>query len=253
MEGKKINSRKLYTIGLLLVLTAIAAGACTKGGGKCLTSYGNLISVERETGDFDSIAIYDYVNVFLTQDTVNKVRVETGEHVVSGISTEVVNRQLIIHNYNKCNWLRDYSKPVNVYISVRNLFKIYYNSAGNLTTLNPLSSDELWVDLWGGSGSVLLDLNIHSGTFIQHMGTADLTLTGLCRICSLYAGDYGPFHCENLETGYTFITSRSSNNCYVQAERVLEATILSIGDIYYHGTPDTLKVDIQGTGKLIPY
>jgi len=253
MPEKKITDMRKLFPELFLTSLCLLILSCNREDGKCFSSFGQVVTETRETGSFDSIAVYDYVNVFLIQDTLDQVTVETGRNIIQGISTTVVNRQLQIRNYNQCNWLRDYSKPVNVHVSVKNLHKIFYNSSGNLITLNAISSDNLWVDLWGGCGSVDITLNIHSGTFIQHQGTADLTLRGLCRICSLYAGDFGPFRCENLVTGYTFITSSSSNDCYVMAERVLDVTILSVGNVYFRGDPDTLRVKIQGSGKLIPY
>ncbi|MEI6454707.1 MAG: head GIN domain-containing protein [bacterium] len=235
--------------GILLALL----NSCAKEGGKCLSSTGPIIMQERNIPDFDSISVNDYVNLILTQDTVNRVFVEAGQNIIGGISTNVEGTLLIIHNYNECNWTRNYSKPINVYVSVKNLMKLSYNSSGDVTTSNALMSSNLWVDVWGGCGTIDLELNLYQGTFIEHMGTADFKLRGICKISSIYAGDFGLFDCRDMETGYTYIKNYGSNDCYINVSKYLDATVGSIGSIYYRGGPDTVYTAIYGNGVIEPF
>jgi len=234
----------IYMIGLI---------SCSKDGGSCLTNTGPVIIQERFISDFDSISINDYVNLILTQDTINRVSVEAGEKIINGISTQVIDRELFIYNKNECNWLRSYNKPINVYLSVKNLMKVYYNSSGNITTTNAIESPVLWIDAWGGCGTIDLELKVDQGTFIQHMGTANFKLHGKSKISSIYAGDFGLFDCQDLETAYSFIKNYGSNDCYIKVTKYLDATIGSIGNIYYHGIPDTLYISIYGSGVVEPF
>jgi len=238
---------------LLLLLFPFIWMGCEQSDTNCLTSNGKTIRQERIIGDFDSIDVGDYVNLIITQDSVNRVSVESGQNIIDGITTEVANRQLVIRNINKCNWLRSYDIPVNVYISVKNLMKIYYLSSGNITTTNTLKSYSLTVEVWGGCGTIDLDMDVYQGYFVLQMGTVDLNLHGHCSINSIYSGDYGPFYCKNLKTGYSFVINKSSNDCYVNASQYLEATIGSIGNIYYTGNPDSLDININGSGTVIPF
>jgi len=227
--------------------------SCKKDGGACITNTGKVIIQERFVGDFDSISMNDNVNLILTQDTVNQVKVEGGQNIIQGITTKVTNHLLIIHNQNTCNWLRSYHSPLNVYVSVKNLWKVIYNSSGNLTSSNAIASDIFIVDAWGGCGTINVELNIKDGFFLQHMGTANFILRGRCNINSVYAGDFGSFQCSELLTGYTFIKNYGSNDCYVNASRYLDATIGSIGNIYYSGNPDTVYTHINGSGVVQPF
>jgi hypothetical protein len=244
--------RTIKTMIFLLPALWIGLSGCSKSG-ECITNTGTIIREERRLGDFDSINVQDYVNLILTQDSVNRVVVEAGENVISGITTEVVNNELLINNTLRCNWLRSYSKPMNVYIHARNLQKIYYNGSGNITSTNVLKPYGLILDIWGGCGSINLDLDIVQGVFLLHLGTVDITLRGKCAVCSIYQGDYGIFKCGELKAGYSYITNKGSNDCYVNAWQYLSAIIGSIGNIYYTGNPDTVKVLVNGKGKLIPY
>lgn len=225
--------------------------SCSKDGGNCVSSSGEVIMQNRQLSEFDSIRVYDYLNVILIPDTYNNVTVEAGRNIITGISTEISGRELILRNNNNCNWLRNYSKPINVYLTVKNLQKIHYESSGNISCTDTIRSGLLKIEMWGGAGNIDLKVNIGEGFFIQQIGTSTLTLNGKCGISNVYAGDFGLLQLKGLKTGYTFVTNNSSNDCYVSATYALEATISSIGNIYYSGNPRNIKYDITGSGKLI--
>jgi hypothetical protein len=245
--------KRKYSFTFIFLIVLLGLAGCEKSGVNCITSNGKTIRQERILEDFDSIDIRDHVNLIISQDTVNHVTVESGQNIISGITTEVIDRQLIIRNLNKCNWLRSYDVPVNVFVSVKNLMKIYYLSSGNVTTANTLKSYSLIVEIWGGSGTIDLDLDIFQSYFVIQMGSADVNLHGSCAINNIYSGDYGLFQCKDLKTRYTFVTNEGSNDCYVNSTYFLEANIGSIGNIYYTGNPDSVVTQIQGSGQVIPF
>jgi hypothetical protein len=250
--SSKMKKRR-YSFPALFLIVLFGWAGCEKLGVNCITSNGKTIMQERILADFDSIDVRDYVNLIILQDSVNKVTVESGQNIISGITTEVINRQLIIRNLNKCNWLRSYNVPVNVFISVKNLMKIYYLSSGNVSTTNTLKSKSLTIEAWGGCGKIDLDMDIYQGYFALQIGTADFNLHGSCGISNIYSGDYGFFQCKNLKTRYTYVINSGSNDCYVNSSYLLEATIGSIGNIYYTGNPDSVVTHIQGAGQVIPF
>ena len=245
--------KQRYTFPFLFLIVIFGWAGCDKSGVNCITNNGKTIIQERILENFDSIDVRDYVNLIITQDSINKVMVESGQNIISGITTEVIDRQLIIRNLNKCNWLRSYDVPVNVFVSVKNLMKIYYLSSGNVSSTNTLKSYSLTVEAWGGGGTIDLDLDNFQGYFVLQMGTADFNLHGSCAINNIYSGDYGLFQCKNLKSRYTFVTNTGSNDCYVSSSYFLEATIGSIGNIYYTGKPDSVVTHIQGAGQVIPF
>jgi len=246
--------RKIIAALFLLALTpgALFTG-CTKNGGVCVTNTGPVITQDRSLSGFDSISLFNYVNLILTHDSVDKVVVEAGQNIIGGISTRIENRQLIISNNNSCNWLRSFKQPINVYVSCRNIWRIYYQSSGNITSLNTLKFDSLKVEVWGGCGTIDLDLKIFSGYFILNTGTADFRLRGHCDINSVFTGEYGKFDGTDLYTRYSFITNNGSNDSYVRVSEHLEGIIGNIGNIYYTGNPKTIEETVTGSGKMIPF
>ena len=243
---QKRNLNLALTCFLLLVISG-----CGKTGIDCITNTGEIITEERSVDEFDSIVLNNNVNLFISKDSISKVVVEAGKNILPNIITTVENKQLTIGNENRCNWVRSYSKPINVYISTPYLYKIYYNSSGDITSLNTLEFDSLRLEAWGGCGTIELDIDIYQGYFYLQIGTLDIHLKGSCGIASIYSGDFGLLDARELQSGYVFIASQSSNDCYVNANHELHATIESIGNIYYYGSPQEITTTINGTGIVI--
>ena len=243
-QQRKIN------LFLACILLLVISG-CGKTGIDCITNTGEVIQEERSVGMFDSIVLNNNVNLFISKDSIRKVVVEGGKNILTNIITTVENKQLTIGNENRCNWVRSYSKPINVYISTPYLYKIYYNSSGNINSLNTLEFDSLRLEVWGGCGTIDLDINVYQGYFYLQMGTSDIHLKGSCGIASVYTGDFGLLDARELQSGYVFVASRSSNDCYVHATQELAATIESIGNIYYYGNPKKISTTINGEGSVI--
>jgi hypothetical protein len=252
---KRLSDKLQRSFGPLMMLffaAALLLSGCGKNGGVCVSNSGQLTRQVRIVADFNLINLNDNVSLILTTDSLSQIVVEAGRNIIGGISTKVENGQLTIVNNNTCNWLRDYSKPINVYISSRKLWKIKYNGSGDVTTTGTLKLDSLAVEVWGGCGTIDLSLDIWQGSFSLNMGTVDIRLRGVSAITSVYTGDYGLYDGRNLKTGFTFITSKGSNDAYVWAINSLNATIQSIGNIYYTGNPAAITTSITGAGKIIP-
>jgi hypothetical protein len=245
--------KKWIPICILFLSIILGNIGCEKSGTNCLTNTGKVIFDKRIVSDFDSIDVGDYVNLYLTQDSVIDVTVESGQNIIDGITSEVNNRTLFIRNVNKCNWLRSYNTKVSVHVSVKNLAKIFYNSSGNINTVNTITSSKLSVIAWGGCGTIDLKLNIKEGAFSLVMGTADFKLHGHSSITSIFSRDFGLIDARDLTTGYTFVKNEGSNDCYVNCSQFMEATIGSIGNIYYTGSPDSVITYIYGSGQVIQF
>ncbi len=243
----------VYRVSVAFLFAGVFLSSCLKDGGNCLSPSGPIITQDRHVADFDSIRMLDNVDVVLLQDSVNRVRVEAGENIIGGIRTDIAGRELIIANNNVCNWLRSYSAPIRVYVSVKNLLKIHYNSSGDISCPDTIRTGYFKIEMWGGCGNIGLKLVTDDGYFIQYIGTATLKASGTCKISNVHASDYGLLHLGNLRTGYTFVTNNSTNDCYVNAVHDLDATISSIGNIYYKGEPEAINLTVTGTGKLIRY
>lgn len=261
MERRPSIKKILSPLSALVILPvlAILSTGCSKEQGVCFSNSGPMIDQERTIDSCSQIDIRDHLNLILTDTPPGTITVECGKNIIGGIKTEVSDGILYLSNENKCNWLRDYGAPINVYVSGKGIWRIVYNSSGNVTTTKALTYDSLKVEIWGGCGVVDLSVSVIKGMFSLNMGTADLILHGNSDEIYLYAGSYGKFDGTSLVTKWAHAVNKSSNDTYIRVESatdpttLLEATILSIGNIYYTGNPQTIKADIRGSGDVIPF
>ena len=237
---------------LFFLLCSITLTSCEKlDVGDCFMGAGNTIIVTRDLDDFNHISLNDNINLIITQDTRCGVKIEAGENLIPSIITEVSDHRLIIRNNNICNWVRSYNKEIDVYVSVEELISIEYISSGNVLSTNTIVTDSLSVAVWDGSGIIDLDIETRISALSLHYGAVNFSVRGKSNVNFIYAASYGPFFCENLETAFTFMNNRGSNDCYVYCTKHLGVDIEYTGNIYYKGNPETISANITGTGQLI--
>ncbi len=219
----------------------------------CFKSTGNIIKEERVAGNIKKIELYENINLIITQDTVNKITVEAGEHLLPLIITEMDNDTLVIKNNNKCNWVRSFKKEINVYVTVKDLAQITTYGSGDVISTNTLTNDFLMLEMWSGGGSADLTINATESYFKIHTGSSDITVKGFSNSNYIYLGGNGWMWCDNLFTNFTEVTSLGTGDCYVNVSQALNVSIYYIGNVYYSDNSNLsiIYTDTSGAGKLI--
>lgn len=235
------------------MIAVAVLGSCKKGGlSDCSFTTGEITTENRSIGDFSNILLKDNVNLILERTNTSGLVVEAGSNLLNGISTSVNEKgTLEIRNNNQCDWARDYNTPINVYLNYNNIDTIEYRSIGNITTVDTLHTDSLWLRVMEGSGKIDLTVDLVRYYCEFHYGTADVIVDGNCKLSFVYSASFGLVDLRDLSTDVVFVTSRSSNNTFVNAKNILEANIANIGDIYYNGNPYNIKLNKTGFGNLI--
>lgn len=232
---------------IAIALSFFILNACQKG---CLTSTGEEITTERIGGEFNHIQIWDNVDVQITQSDENRIQVKAGENIIDDIETRMEEGVLIIRNNNTCNWMRSYTKKIEVQVEVKQLYEIEMRGVGEISSTNAINSDSLMLNVWDAAGKVDLTIDTKKSTIRYHIGTADIIYRGKTRLSYISSNSYGPVDARDLESEQTYISTIGSNNNYVWATEILEATVGSIGNIYYKGDPKILKTFFNGSGKI---
>lgn len=235
----------------ILILTVLFS--CKKENQcDCLKGTGQITNEIRNIEPFTSIELSHNINLIIKQDTTYSCIVEAGENLLPLIKTTVVDGKLIIANENRCNWMRSFKKDINVYLSLRKINTIEYRGSGNINCSDTLILDSLRFDSWDGSGKAMFLLHTKSSQFNLHTGPADLEVSGFSGVSYLYSAGNGKVDLSNLNTGYTFLTSKSTNNTYVSATKELYVWIDYVGDVYYKGSPYLIDTIYTGSGRLLP-
>lgn len=241
----------------LLKLTTLCLGVISIASCKkdhlldCFKSSGRDITIERPIAGFNSIETNNNVDLIFRQDTVYTIKITAGENLINGITTRVENNKLLIHNENKCNWVRDFKNKYTVEISAPDLTELFNNGSGNITFTDTLRTYSFQYDNSNASGQIYLLLNVDRIFVNIHTGTADVVAKGKAGMNQLFYNGYGKMDFSELQTGLTYINNSGSNDCYITVKDLLYVKLTSIGSIYYKGNPSDFETNITGTGQLI--
>jgi hypothetical protein len=242
---------KKIKIYILLILANALAFSCSKSPGDCFTTTGEIITESRQIPTFNSILMEDNVDVELVAGTAPKIEISAGENLLEKIETTVAEGQLIIKNNNQCNFVRSYEKPITVKVYFQDIDSIEYRSIGNLTCLDAITNpDTFKIDVFEGAGKIDLLLDNYMTQLNFHYGTATLNASGFSQLTYMYQVSYGPIDARDLLSNFAYLENNSTNSTWVRANTVLEATINSIGDVYYFGDPG-IGLSGGGSGRLI--
>ena len=238
---------------ILLTFVLVLFTSCKKGGvTDCFHTTGNITKEERSIESFNNILLKDNVNLILNKSESNSITVEAGSNLLDGIITQVGdNGVLEIRNDNRCNWIRSFDNPINVYLDYIDIDTFEYRSIGNVSTTDTLTTDTLWLKVLEGAGEINMKLNVNRLYCALNYGTADIILEGNCGLAFVYSASFGLINMFDLESTFVFINNRSSNDVYVRATNQLGVTIENVGNVYYAGNPPIVNLNRTGSGELI--
>lgn len=240
----------LYILTVLLLITPSCEKEhlldCTKSTGKEVTEY-------RSASAFKNIHLSDNVDLIIYPDTTPFIRVTAGQNLIDGIITELDGNTLYIRNENRCNWVRSFKNKYTVETGMLQPELISHYGSGSIQCKDTIRFDGFTFDNWDGSGSINLLLNCSSTNLNIHVGSCDLSASGISGVSYLYANGTGVADLSQLETGYSYLKNSSTGDVRVRVTKELGATISHTGNVYYTGNPYRIDKNITGSGQLIAY
>jgi len=240
----------IKSLTLLIVFAPFIISCKKENMGDCFKSTGDISVQYRTLATFDTIEVWDNISVFLTADTFFEVKVEAGEHLLPMIKTEVSNNRLIIKNNNKCNWVRSFKVPINVYVTMPSPGGIINEGNYTFKSMNTLSGRTLMIKM-SGSGDVDLKLDIPQLLVNISASDGDLLLDGKAIESYIFCIGSTIVKASSFETEKTYITHHGTGHMYVNASTEIGANIDWIGNVYYSGTANVAYANYTSSGRLI--
>jgi hypothetical protein len=223
--------------------------SCKDHGPDCFKSTGKTVTEDRSLTPFKTIFLKDNLNLIITDDTIQKVSVEAGEHLLSEIRTEVKNGQLFISNDNSCNWVRSYKKPLNVYLSLKNVIDIFHYGSGDITSQEKINKDTIIFHLYT-SGNININMNSNY-IWLDMDKLGDFTLSGKTHSLVSYTIGLGKLNTTGLACQDFYQKNDSQGSSDIHSDSLLRVEINNSGNIYYTGTPSVVSRMGGGSGNLI--
>ena len=84
--------KKFATLGLIVLFTV----SCTAQWGKRIKGNGNMVTVERSTGDYDAVSVSGWFDVELVDGNEGELTLRGEENLLEHIKTKVKDGKLVI-------------------------------------------------------------------------------------------------------------------------------------------------------------
>ena len=245
--------KKFYLILVLGFLT----GCNSEDAGDCLQTAGEITQVEVEVDAFTKITVHRRVALEIKEGPVQKVVVETGHNLQPEIDLQVINNELVIRNYNECNFFRDYG-ITKVYVTAPNLTHIRNASELNVTSNGILTYPDLYLISLGDRNKFLAvgdwDMHIENTKLrIRSNGIAVMNIKGKTDYLDLLFDNGDPrLNAQNFTAKKINLKQVSSNDMLLFPTEEITGTIHSTGDVILYNNPPVVNVDAMTRfGRLI--
>ena len=219
----------------------------------CFKPRGKNTLDRRVVSPFSTLDVFDKIDVYYTYDTSATsyvVTVNTGENLVSNISTEVVDGVLQIRNNNKCNFVRGDHNQVTVYITSPKINYIIQDGIGTIYGTNTIKQDSLTYTVRNAG-----DLHLNLDVFLVHgslYGVGDIYLNGRTNYHLVNATGQCFINAQNLIVdNYCLVIYESTGEARVNVSTELDVVINYSGNVYYTGNVNVIKKSGTGKGMLI--
>ncbi len=240
-------------ICLLVVILSGIQGCKKENMCDCIKRTGDVITETRTIEPFTALFIEDKVNVILTENAAltTELKVEAGENLIPLIKTEVVNGILRIKNANKCDFMRKYDVPVNIYVNYNpNIVRITNKGTGLVSNTDTCTASN--VDLETISAGDI-KLNVDAGTILTHQHSAgDVELYGTANEVIIYNTGNGFTLTDECQVDYAWVYTRTTGKITVHTTGLLISEIEGPGNVYYRGEPTEINSTENGEGRLLP-
>lgn len=210
-----------YKIVALLLLVLATSSSCMLNG---LTGNGNVQTQNRAiTQEFKAISVSQGIDVYLTTNESNSVKVEADDNIIDLIKTEVENGELKIY-LSKQVW---HSKVRKVYVSMPVINEISTSSGASVKLENSIIVDKLVISASSGS-DIIANIGVSDLSCDASSG-ADIKLSGTVKNFDVNASSGSDINADELEAEYVNARASSGADIHVFAAKSIQIKKIEVG------------------------
>lgn len=237
--------KKLTTLGLVLLLSA----SCTAQWGKRIKGNGNVVTVERTTGDYDAIGVSGWFDIELIEGQEGKISLEGEENLLEHIVTEVKKGKLSIrvekgYNLRPKSW----RGSIHIRVPVDQINSLAMSGSGDIVSKKTLRGEDFRTAM-SGSGDITLNLDVNTLSATMS-GSGNMDLSGRADSFEATISGSGDIEAYDLKSDNVTATVSGSANINVTANKMLKARVSGSGDISYRGNPEKVDTKTSGSGDI---
>lgn len=221
---KRSMVKIVFGITLLMIIFVGCYNGAT--GDDSAVGSGRIISEERNVTECTGIILRGAGNVYLTQDTVQAIRIEADDNIIQKVITKNENGVLVAGlkqgNYSNIN--------VKIYVTLASVEQLSIEGAGNINGADILQKNDL---------------------FCAITGTGNISLNGSGNNLHCTINGAGNIDAKKFITNRCSVSVSGAGDCVVYVTDELNAVINGIGTVFYYGNTQRVTRSITGVGQVI--
>ena len=235
----------MKTLSKLFILAVLLTGfaSCEK-----IVGEGPVITENRATGNFSSVASAISAHVYYKQDPDYKVEVAAQQNILNVLETHIVGNELVIKFRNDVRV--GSHERITVHVSSPTISGLRLSGSGNIIASDSISSDNMNLTI-SGSGSISLHSLKATSLDANISGSGDISvLSGQLHTGKFRISGSGNINAINVPAYSVNTTTSGSGKISVNVSHDLDVTISGSGSVVYKGTPE-INTHISGSGKIV--
>ena len=236
--------RNIFLPAFLLAI--ISFSSCNYIGGKRVRGNGNVVSQERNVGDFKGVRSHGFFDVYLSSGPTASVRIEAEENIQPHIEAFLEGDVLKVESEDGY-WLRP-RRDVKIFITSPSLKEVKVYGSGNITSQSKITNPEKMQMGIYGSGNIKADIDAPM-VEADISGSGDIILSGQVKSFDGEINGSGDIKAMDLKTEETKVSINGSGDAAVYASMNLNIDVRGSGDVRYKG-PAHVTSDIRGSGSV---
>lgn len=234
----------------VLLIALLTVGVTSAQWGKKIKGNGKVITEERSTGDYNSIAVAGWFDVALVDGREGELTLEGEENLLEYIITEVKNGKLTV-KVKKGYYLKSSSWDkgnINITIPFESINALSMSGSGDIVGKKTIKATDFETSM-SGSGDMELTVEATNAT-VSVSGSGDMSLAGTAKNVEIKISGSGDIKAYDLSADNVTATVSGSADIKVTANEVLTARVSGSGDIYYRGNPKKVDSKTSGSGDI---
>lgn len=230
---------------LMIVFFCIGTISCINGQlRKTVYGNGNVVSKERQSGNFTGLKVSSGIDVILKQTDNNSILVEADENIQDYIKTEIKDGFLNVYSDAEIRK----AERKRVYVTMKDIVSVSASSAGDVIGETPVKSDKLRISA-SSAGDIKLEVY---GKAIEAdlSSSGDITLSGEADTLEADLSSAGDLNAYNFKVKEADISVSSAGDADIFVTERLKARASSAGDINYKGDPKYLDAHASSAGGI---
>ena len=237
--------RKVVTLSLVVAFTV----SCSAQWGKKIKGNGDTVTIDRNVGDYDQIALAGWFDVDLVDGKEGKLSLKGESNLLEYVTTEVIDGKLTIKvekgvDLKPSSW----EDGIRITIPVESISSLALSGSGDIVGKKTIKTDNFKTSM-SGSGDITIEVETNS-IEASMSGSGDITLSGRTSNFDATISGSGDIKAYELEADNVEATVSGSADIKVTANKMLKARVSGSGDIHYRGNPEKVDTKTSGSGDI---